>query len=377
MKNKVNILLVGVGGYGATYLDSLLDNKDDRYVLCGMVEPFPKGAARIGEALDAGVPLYNTMAEFYAKHTADLAVISTPIHLHTPMIKEALANGSHVLCEKPLCGDDRDIEALTEARDKAGLPVSIGYQLSHSEAVLELKKDIISGVFGAPKLLKTLVLWPRTHEYYGRGIGWAGRMRAKDGTLIRDSVANNATAHYLFNMFYILGDKIDSALMPDTIETKAWHANDIDSFDTAEIYCTFKNGARAVYLGTHATDIHRGPDAEYIFEKGTVYFGIRDGIRQLWAKMNDGSEKVYGNPFANSDRKLYMAADNVLNGTSTVCCGIEAAAVQTRIIAAVHEQHPEIPKFEDSLIEQKQINGKDITVCRGLAERLTQIYENL
>ena len=380
MKDSVKILLVGVGGYGATYLNPLLNRNDPKYQIAGMVEPYPERAKRIDEALEKGVPLYKTMAEFYAGHTADLAVIAAPIHLHTPMILEALANGSNVLCEKPLCGDDRDIEKLLEAEKKSGKFVYIGYQWSHSEAIAGLKRDIMAGVFGKPEMLKTLILWPRSHTYYGRGTGWAGHMYSKDGALIRDSVANNAAAHYLHNIFYILGDRTDTAKMPAKTEAKVYRANDIDSFDTAEIYCTFDDGAKAAFISTHACDINRGPEFVYRFEKGTVYYGEEtdeNGKKIICAEMKDGTRKVYGNPEADNSRKMYLAADRILNGTDDMYCGIEAASVQTRVIAEVHRLHPTIEKFPEDMLEDIEIKDQIHTVCKGLSEKLIGIYENL
>nr|MBQ4318921.1 Gfo/Idh/MocA family oxidoreductase [Clostridia bacterium] len=378
MKESVKILLVGVGGYGTTYLNPLLDNTDPRYILEGMVDPCPRDCKRLDEALQKGVPLYNSMAEFYAEHEADLTVISTPIHLHTPMIIEAMEHGSHVVCEKPLCGDDKDIEKLMAAQEKYGKYVGIGYQLSHSDAMTAFKQDILNGDFGEPVLLKTIILGPRDHEYYGRGIGWAGKMHAKNGALIRDSVANNATAHYLFNMFYVLGkDKLDSAIMPTKIETKAYKANNIESFDSAEIYCELPNGAKAVYLGTHATTTSRGPIFEYRFTKGKAILGSYNGKRQVYAEMNDGTIREYGDPFANSPKKMFVAADNILNDTNYTYCSIATAAVQTRIIAEVHNQHPEIERFPEELIETVEKNGKTYTICKGLDDKYNEIYDNL
>ncbi len=377
MKDKVKILLVGIGGYGAGYLNALLDTKDERYVIEGLVEPYPNSSARYPEAKERGIPLYNTMTEFYAEHDADLAVISTPIHFHTPMIIEALENGSNVLCEKPLCGDDKDIDKLIAARDKAGKFVSIGYQLSHSKAVLDFKRDILAGDFGKPEMLKTLVLWPRDHAYYGRGIGWAGKMLSKDGAVIRDSVANNATAHYLFNMFYVLGPTIDSALMPVKIETVANKANNIESFDSAEIYATFEDGSQAIYLGTHAVTKTRGPEFIYRFEKGTAHLSTYNGKNQIHAFMNDGTVREYGSPFDDSIHKLFVAADAILDGKPNVTCGIEAAAVQTRIIAAVHEQHPEIKRFPDALVAEYDNGQKVFTYCKGLQEKYEALYDIL
>ena len=62
------------------------------------------------------------------------------------------------MCEKPLCADKNDIDRLIKARDKSGKFVYIGYQWSHSEAIEAVKKDCMSGLFGKPIRLKTLVL---------------------------------------------------------------------------------------------------------------------------------------------------------------------------------------------------------------------------
>ena len=51
-------------------------------------------------------------------------------------------------------------------------------------------------------------LWPRDERYYSRN-GWAGVKRTNDGTWILDSPTNNACAHFLHNMFYVLGDRIE------------------------------------------------------------------------------------------------------------------------------------------------------------------------
>ena len=52
--------------------------------------------------------MFADMESFYKTNKADLAVISTPIFLHTQHILTALGSGSNVLCEKPLCSDEKD-----------------------------------------------------------------------------------------------------------------------------------------------------------------------------------------------------------------------------------------------------------------------------
>jgi len=270
---KVKILLVGIGGYASTYVNPLLNGVRDNVEIVGCADPFPDSCPRLAELKERGIPLFADMKDFFAAGlTADLAVITTPIHLHADQMKTALAAGCHVLCEKPVCGDADDIPSLIEARDAAGKYVGIGYQWSHADAILALKRDIMAGVYGAPVMLKTLVLWPRGYAYYKRGCGWAGKIRSAGGALILDSVANNATAHYLHNMLYVLGETIDTSAMPEKLEASLWRANAIENYDTASMEMTFAGGARALFLVSHATKEKQQPIFEYQFERGTILF---------------------------------------------------------------------------------------------------------
>src|SRR5207249_2746382 len=122
---------------------------------------------------------------------ADLVVVCTPPQLHSLHVCLALEHHSHVLCEKPLCVTPDQARQMLAARDRAGKDVTIGYQWSLADAIQRLKSEILSGVFGKPRRLRTLVLWPRDETYYRRN-RWAGRVRDADGNWILDSPVNNA-----------------------------------------------------------------------------------------------------------------------------------------------------------------------------------------
>lgn len=194
-EKSVSILLVGIGGYGSTYINGLLDNRcDEKYHIAGAVDPNPEGQPRLAELKALNIPVYGTMEEFYNRQTADLAVISSPIHFHCEQACYALSKGSNVLCEKPLCATEEEGLKMTETSKKTGKFLSVGYQWSHSEAIQSLKKEIQSGLFRKALRFKTILLLPRTDKYYSRG--WAGKLRDSEGRWILDSIANNATAHY-------------------------------------------------------------------------------------------------------------------------------------------------------------------------------------
>ena len=166
MTPPVSIALVAIGGYGNYYVSALLDQTDPAtYRIEGVVDPFAERSPRLADLKARGVAVFGSLAEFYASRTAELVTIASPIHRHCPQTCEALAHGSHVICEKPLGATVQEAQRMVAARDRAGRLVAIGYQWSFSRAVHELKQDIMAGRFGRPIRLKTLVLWPVSYTH--------------------------------------------------------------------------------------------------------------------------------------------------------------------------------------------------------------------
>lgn len=377
MDNKVRILLVGIGGYAGTYVNPLLDcmqGKDgtrDDVNIVGCVDPFPDSCGRLHEIRKLAIPVFDTMDAFFGSGcVADLAIISTPIHFHAGQIIKALEHGCHVLCEKPLCGDPDAIPAIIEARNKAHRTVSIGYQWSHADAILKLKQDILDGIYGDPIFLKTIVLWPRGFSYYDRGSGWAGKLRAADGSLILDSVANNATAHYLHNIFYILGREIDASAEPIAVKAELKRANDIENYDTCRMELTFENNVQALYLVSHATEKQQDPLFDYRFTKGRIVFEESGEEKLIRGLLDDGTVRVYGDPFQTVTDKLWRAVDGVKDPTVKPTCGPEAAAVHTRCIAEVQKSGvTDFPK--ESIVLREDESG---VYVKGLFEKMMSDY---
>lgn len=370
---KIKILLTGIGGYASTYVNPLLDHRYPDCEIVGCADPYPASCPRIDEIRALDIPVYSDMNDFFNDgKTADLCVITTPIHLHARQMKTALSHGCHVLCEKPLCGDISDLDSLLDAEQSAGKYVAIGYQWSHSAAIRSLKTDIMSGTYGKPVMLKSIVLWPRDRAYYGRGSGWAGRLNSTDGSLILDSVANNATAHYLHNILYILGETIDSSAVPVTVNADLHRANAIENYDTCKMELTFENGAEALFIASHATDKTYNPVFEYRFTNGIVTYTEQSGKRDIIGTLPDGTVKNYGSPFDDTTAKLTRAVQAVKNPEIKPICGIKAASAHAKVIAEA--QKSGVTDFPQERIRE---NAKGTGVyVEGLYEELMEMYEN-
>lgn len=369
---KVSILLVGIGGYGNIYVDALVNNLErGDFKIVGAVDPKPEGCRNLSKLRELGVPIFPSMEEFYKNFKADLAIISTPIHFHCAQTCYALSRGSNVLCEKPVSATIQEVRQMIEARDSAGKIVAIGYQWSYSEAIRSLKRDIQSGIFGSPKRFKTIVLWPRNRDYYNRG--WAGKLRDLDGRWILDSVANNATAHHLHNMFYVLGKEENDSAKPIELVAELYRANNIENFDTACVRVFTQEGVELLFYATHAVIKTVNPTFYFEFEKAKVVYGQleEESGNNIVAIFNDGTRKVYGNPENEKIKKLWLTIE-AIKGKQPVVCGLEAASSQTLCINAMQESMPRIPYFPADLIKYDE-NTK-VTWVEGLSEVLKECY---
>jgi len=371
MGNKVvSLVLVGIGGYGNTYVSALRNYQGEKlFEIKGVVDPNPVTCRDLNWLQEQQIPFYKSIEEFYENSEADLAIISSPIQFHCPQVCYALEHGSNVLCEKPVSPTIQEAKKMAEVRDKTGKFVAIGYQWSHSKAIQELKKDIQSGMFGKPKRLKTLVLWPRAKSYYGRN-NWAGCKKAKDGNWILDSVVSNATAHFLHNMFYVLGDKTDTSAKPKSVTAELYRANDIENYDTAAIRVITEDGAELLHFASHAVKETQDPIFFYEFEEANVIFGDSNFGRNIVAFHKNGTWKQYGDPFKDTLNKLWMAIDSVITGKPVVC-GIEAASSLTITVNAAQESS-EIVDFPKDMVELDQ--GRDLVWVHGIGDILKMCY---
>lgn len=371
MERKVSIVLVGIGGYGNEYVNALLDNSELKgLTIAGVVDPFPEGSRRLHEIKSNGIQVFNTLDEFYRTKHADLAVISSPIHFHKDQSCLALSRGSNVLCEKPVAASVVEANEMLYAKEKSGKFLSIGYQWSYSKSILKLKKDIISGRFGKPESLKTIVLWPRNKSYFSRK--WAGKIKDDEGRLVLDSVVNNATAHYLHNMFFILGSEIDRSDIPVRVKAELYKVNDIENFDTAALHIKSKNGADIYFYASHAILESHGPIFEYVFENGVVSYDGSMRNCNIKAKLNNGEVIDYGNPYEEPMQKLWVSI-SAIRGESKITCPIEAAIPHVICIEGIHRSA--IPREFPLSVKRFDIKS-EITWVEGLSDLLLQCYSN-
>ncbi len=373
-KREVTVALAGIGGYGTGYAGRLLDEGARQGVrwVAG-ADPRPEGCPRLAEIRARGIPLYESLAELFREHRPELTIIASPIHFHCEQTCLALENGSHVLCEKPVAATIQEALAMERAAAAAGRFVAVGYQWSFSPPVQALKADIRAGRLGRPLCLKTLVSWPRTAAYYRRN-AWAGALRDDSGRWVLDSPLSNATAHYLHNMLYVLGETRETSAAPARIEAELYRANAIGNHDTAFVGCRTAAGVAIFFHTAHAVPSNIGPVARYDFENAVVTLtsGAAEG---LTARFNSGAVKIYGNPDEQVFRKLWECVEAVRGGAPPAC-GVRAAIPHLLCVNGAQDSMPEIAAFPETAIRREPRGENDtLTWVTGLQAAMIQCHD--
>lgn len=349
---KAKVVLVGAGGYGHYYLQTLLNDCIDKATLTAVVDPFLEDSALSQPLSSLNIQIFPTLDRFFSQGIeTDLFVIVSPIHFHVPQSCQALEHASFVFCEKPAGATVQDVVRLIEQQNVFGKKVMIGYQWSYSSAIQALKQDIQKGVWGKPLRLKTLCFWPREISYYKRN-NWAGRIKSDEGQWILDSPANNAMAHFLHNLFFVLGDAGNTSATPSQVAAEAYRVFAIENYDSIACRIYVDQDVELLFYASHAVSKNLGPMFVFEFEEGKVLFG--DGHETVTAIDAMGRQKSYGSPDQDHPfKKLFSALATVREGDNIIC-GPEAALSQTVCVNGIQESLPEIGFLPPDRIQQKQ-----------------------
>jgi predicted dehydrogenase len=368
--NPIRILFSAISGYGFHYLKTLLEEiPEEQAVICGVIDPQPEKSGHFPLISARGIPIYPDIESFFLdENTADLTIISSPLQYHVPQSIVALKNGSNVLVDKPVGVTPGELKRLIAVRNQTGRWVEVGYQWSFSDPVLNLKRDILAGKFGKPLRMKTICLWPRPFAYFKRN-DWAGRVTADDGSLVLDSVANNACAHFLHNMFFLTGPGMNLSSVPRSVTGERWRAYDIQNFDTIVCRAITDNDVETVFYASHVTEKEVNPS--FVLECENAVIRLDDDSKGIIAVLSDGTVLNYGHPDADHQFKKLFKAIEKCRTPGAAICPPEAAVSQVLCINALHELPDEIKSFPTRFI----VTEKDRRWVKGVGEKMWTAYD--
>ncbi len=290
---KVRIVLTGLNGYGGNFIEPLLET-DGTYELAAVVSRAPQKSPHFERLKERGVRIYPNLEDCLRAEKAEMAIITTPMHIHYREVMCALSHKLSVYCEKPLTATLEQCNRIADYAKEQGCIVAVGYQWSYSDAVAELKKQILQGTFGKLLRVKSLALWNRPKSYYTDS-HWKGRLYGENGEAIWESVMSNGAAHFLHHVLFLAGEEWNRAAQPVQIEAKCYRAHKIESFDTACVKMKTENGCELLYLATMAAK--RNCPAEFVAEceQARISYPVGEQ-KEIVAEFKDGRRMSFGSP---------------------------------------------------------------------------------
>ncbi|MCL2572540.1 MAG: Gfo/Idh/MocA family oxidoreductase [Defluviitaleaceae bacterium] len=353
MRKPLRTLLVGAGGYGVNYVEYFLGGEfDGELELVGIADPYAS-ASPCYDRFNGIVPVFDSMEDFFAAHSADFTIVCTPIHLHYGHCKTALENNSHVICEKPFVPSMDAMESLEALREDKVL--AVGFQWCYSEVMQDLKKRIIAGEFGTALSMRSYISWPRGWKYYNRGTSWAGKIKSAQGDLIYDSILSNATAHYIQNMLFLLGDSVEECADINHIKAECYRANDIESFDTIVLKGKVKD-ADVYFSASHATNYLVQPVTEYVFENARIWINVTAQDHVCTVHHKNGSIENLGSALGNGLKNRIRDVAKRICGEDKVICTAPMTGAFTALVDWVFINVP-FCDFPDELIIRDKERG--------------------
>jgi predicted dehydrogenase len=145
----IKAAVVGVGFIGVAHVEALRRLGVD---VVGVVGSDPGRANRKAEA--ASLPhVYDDLDALLADPAIDVVHIATPNHLHAPQVRDVLAAGKHVVCEKPLALTADDAVDLVSLADAAGKVHAVCFNLRFYPLLHQARASVASGEIGTPRFI--------------------------------------------------------------------------------------------------------------------------------------------------------------------------------------------------------------------------------
>ena len=139
---------IGLAGYGrgGRFFHAPLIGLAPECALAGVLTRSPQRRAELAEDFP-GLPAAGSLAELAAAGI-DAVVISTPLDTHEALVREAIALGLPVVCDKPFTPDAASARALVDEAERSGVPLAV-YQNRRWDADFRTVRELVgSGTLG-------------------------------------------------------------------------------------------------------------------------------------------------------------------------------------------------------------------------------------
>ncbi len=195
MAEKLKVLVHGTGFAGQGHTDAFRNVGAEVVGMVGRTAAVVKDVAG-----KMGIPYCSTdWQQALAECQPDIVSIGTPGGAHVEPIAQAIEQGCHVFCDKPLTESGETAQALYEQAQAKGVKTAFASSFRYMPHILHTKRLVADGAIGEPLEVECI-----SHFNLERDIpfGWSHRKEDGGGRL------NNNFTHMLSIVTSVIGEEI-------------------------------------------------------------------------------------------------------------------------------------------------------------------------
>ncbi len=225
---RLRIAVAGAGAIGRRHIDLVMRGRACE--LTAIVDPAP-GVSEI--ASKAGVPLFSSLTDLFARQQPDGVILATPNSLHLEHGLVCIAAGVPTLIEKPIADSVEAGLRLCESAERAKVAVMTGHHRQHSPIMAKAVDIVRGGRLGRLVAVIGTAMFCKPDRYFDDS-PW--RRQPGGGPM-------------LINMIHEIGNL--RALCGEIAAVQAFASHAVRGFpveDTAAIGLRFANGALGTFM---------------------------------------------------------------------------------------------------------------------------------
>ncbi|KON92553.1 dehydrogenase [Rossellomorea marisflavi] len=230
-----------------------------------------------------GAKAYTDYKDLLKDESIEAVSVCTPNALHAPISIDALKEGKHVLCEKPMATSTEEAEAMIVAANEAGRKLMIGHNQRFVPSHQKAKELISKGEAGK-------IYSFRTAFGHGGPEGWS--VDGKDSWFFRKEEAfigamGDLGVHKTDLMRYILGEEFVE--VGAFVETSSKENADVD--DTA--VCVLKTESGTIGTLAASWSYQKEDNSTVIYGEKAVLRLEEDPVNSLVVQYSTGEVVKY------------------------------------------------------------------------------------
>ena len=199
LDKTLKVLVHGTGFAGQGHSEAFRNASAEVIGIVGRTESVVQHVAKDMNIPYAGMDWQQALSDCQP----DIVSIATPGGAHFEPIKQAIAAGCHVFCDKPLTADGDTAKELYRLATEKGVKTAFAASFRYMPEVLQAKRLVSEGAIGEPLEVECV-----SHFNLERDIpfGWSHRREDGGGRL------NNNFTHKLSIVTSVVGEKILSIM---------------------------------------------------------------------------------------------------------------------------------------------------------------------